>query len=225
MKWEKFLNIAVPRPVREREAKKDLYFRTRRKLGIWTAYVFYHLGLTANFIDLLRILIVIWALYWFSFLKNGQVMLPLIAIVLFAFQDMLDAADGPVARVRQESTKLGLILDEIVNPIARGSILVLIAAFTNSMPMLIVGLFSLFILIHFIAGTGRDLPGGYFFKTLQGLYRLTLSIQFMLTIVPLLMVASVLILKTIMPLAYLVTSGYALLSSSWIILCLWKKNQ
>lgn len=225
MKWKQFLIIAYPKDLAVEESHKNIIYRSYRWLGLRFAYLFYHLRISANAISVGRLFISLVSLYFLSLAIQGNIWLPFIGAFLLFGQNILDYADGVVARASGKTSKLGGILDGIVNSFSRGAILVLFGVFTGSVSVIIVSAFSLFILINFRDEVRVKISNVGIFKVLALLYRVSLSIEAMLFILPLLIAFSNLINWSIVLFSYIIVSFYAGLASLWLLLCLGEKQQ
>ena len=222
MNWKQFLKVAYPEHLRIEESSKDIIFKSHRWIGLRLAYIFYRLGISGNFISISRILISLVSFYLISLILDGNIRLPLIGTFLLYGQNILDYSDGAVARASGKVSKLGEELDEIVNAYSRAVILVLISAFTKNIFFIAVTAFSSFILINFrIKFIDKILRALGFIKLI---YKIALSIQFMLFILPLMIVLNNILGWEIVRFSYAVVNFYILLAILWFFLCIWKKD-
>jgi len=90
MNWKQFLNVAHPEKMAAEESQRNILFRSHRWVGLRFGYVFYKLGMSANFISISRILISIISFYFISFAKNKSVWMPFIGTFLLYGQNILD---------------------------------------------------------------------------------------------------------------------------------------
>lgn len=225
MEWKEFLKVAHPEDIAIKYAQKNFIHRSHRWVGLIFAYVLYHLGISANLIDVGRIAVSFFSLYLLSFILKGNIWLPIFAAFLLYGQHVFDAVDGPVARARRETTKLGEVLDALVDDSSRGATLVLIGLFTQNILIVIVNCFSAFILINLRAAAGSKLPPGFLFKVIMIIFRVSLFIQVMLFIIPLALALMNSFGLSVLIISYVVSFYYLFLAVFWIILCLiFKKN-
>lgn len=224
MKWKQFVAIAYPEHMVREYAQKNIIHRIHRWIGLYLGYILYHLGFSANLIDISRTAISLVALYLLSLMLGGYKWWPLLGAFLLYGQNFLDAADGSVARVTGKITKLGKELDEITNSFSRGAILILIGAFTGNNVFIILNIFSASMLINFREKTGVNLPAGFMFKVIGLMYRFFLFIQTMLFIVPLILVLVNIFGLSVLTASYIISLFYLFLSVFWIMLCLLFKN-
>lgn len=225
MKWKQFLIIAYPEDLAIKEAHKNIIYRSYRWLGLRFAYLLYHLRMSGNFISVSRIFISIVSLYFLSSAIQGNIWLPFVGTFLLYGQNILDYADGAVARASGKTSELGGILDGIVNSFSRGAILVLFGAFTGNTFLVVISIFSLFMLINFRAEVGAKISNTGIFKVFELLYRVSLSIEAMLFVLPLLIALSNPIGWSIVTFSYIIVGFYAGLAILWLLLCFWEKQQ
>lgn len=222
MNWKQFLKVAYPENLAIEESHKDIIFRSHRWIGLRFAYIFYQLGMSGNFISISRMLISLISFYLISLVVKGSVWLPLTGAFLLYGQNILDYSDGAVARASGKASKLGKELEESVNAYSRGVILVLISVFTKNVFVVVATAFSSFILIDFRVGLRNKILHNIKFVKL--FYRIVLSIQFMLFILPLLAVLNNILKWHIVIFSYIVAGFYALLAILWFFLCIWRKD-
>ena len=224
MSWKQFLNAAYPKKMALEESHKHIIFRSHRWMGLRFGYVFYKLGMSANFISICRILMSIISLYFISLAKRGSVWMPLTGAFLLYGQNILDYADGVVARASGKTSPFGKALDEIVNAASRGSILVLTASFTGNIFVIVLSAFSAFILINFREALENEIIRDTKLKVVKPFYRVILSIQFMLFILPLLIVLNNILNLNLILLSYILTLFYTTIAMTWLLLCFRKRN-
>ena len=224
MKWKQFLEVAHPEEMAIEESSKNIIFRSHRWIGLRSGYVFYQLGMSANFISIGRMFISIISFYFISLAIKEIIWMPLIGAFLLYGQNILDYSDGAVARASGKTTKLGKALDEIVNVASRGGILVLVGAFTENIFIIAVSAFSAFILINFRHALRNKIRQNKKFKAVNSFYRIVLSLQFMLFILPLLIVLNIISSFDLVIFSYIVVWFYIVLAILWILLCVCGKN-
>lgn len=226
MRWQRYLELAYPEPIRTEYSQKNIIHKIHRWIGLYLGYFLYHLGMSGNMIDILRILISAVALYMISFLLAGDKLWPMIGAFLLYGQNLLDAADGSVARARNELTKIGAELDQIVNESSMGAILILIGVLTQNMAVAIINIFSVFILLVLRKRTGSELPLGLGFSVIKAGYRFFLFIQTMLFIIPfILALVNIFNSPAVSSVNYIISFFYLFLAVLWLALCLlFKRN-
>jgi len=226
MDWKKFLEIAWPEDLATKEFQKDtiFVFRNHRWIGLRFGYLFYLLGIPANFISLSRMFMSLVSFYLLSLAIQGNIWLPLVGVLLLYGQNILDYCDGAVARASGKVNLLGYALDEIVNTFSRPCILVLVGAFTESVFFVVISAFSSFILIDFRRDVETKMLDGTIFRAIGLFYRIIFSMQVMLLILPLLIVLNNILNWQIVIFSYIVVGFYAGLAILWLVLCLLKKG-
>jgi len=226
MNWEQFLKVAYPEDLRiEDIQKRTAIFRWNRWMGLCLAYLFYHLRISANFISIGRVFISLISFYFIFLTIRGDVLLPLIGAFLLYSQNILDQSDGAVARARGTVSKLGEELDAISTDVSRFVILVLLAAFTGNILIVIISTFVSYFLVtvrnNFIRSkTAYDIE----FKGFAIFFRIIFSIQVMLFILPLLIVLTNILNWPIATFSYIVIGFYAVIVIFWFSLCVWRKK-
>ena len=220
MNWEKFLKVAYPDDLRiEDIEKRTIIFRCHRQIGLRLGYLFYNLGISANFIGITRIFIALFSFYLISLTMQGEILLPFIGVFLLYGQHILDQTDGVVARASGTVNKLGTILDGIANSFSRYAILILLAAFTGNLSFLLLA-----ILAAHLSGSVRGrfiiskIAYDTEFKGGARLFRAAFSIQVMLFILPILIVLSNFWGWSLVKFSYVVVSFYTVTTFLWFIL-------
>ena len=221
MKWIVFKSVAYPPEFSVIEKDKSVFWHINRWVGLRFAYLFYHLGFSANLLSMVRVALAALGLYllfhpWFSDIYD-----PIIGVLLLAWQVNLDFADGSIARVSNKSSALGEKLDGLANDFSRGALLILISISSGTNYVFIIGLATSFILVKFFAETFALVEGYYGWSQ----YPLSIKLLRKLLSVPLMVVALPTIIATLNILDYqitlvamLITTIYALLAISWLII-------
>ena len=225
MSWKQFLEIAWPEDLAIEEFHRDIIFlfRSHRWVGLRFAYLFYLLRMSANFVSVNRMFISLISFYFLSLAIRGNILLPVIGAFLLYGQNILDYSDGAVARASGRVSKLGEVLDDVVDTFSRGCILVLVGAFTESVFVVAISVLSSFILINLRNDAGIKISDGIMFKAIELFYRIILSPQAMLFVLPLLIALNNVLNWQIVTFSYIVTGFYTGSAVLWFLLCLWKK--
>jgi len=221
MKWIAFKSAAYPPEFSVTEKDKSVFWHMNRWMGLRFAYLFYILGFSANFLSIVRVALAALGLYlvfypWFSDIYD-----PVIGIFLLVWQVNLDFADGSINRVvNGKPTLIGLNIDGLANDVARGAVLILISFSSATNYLFIIGIVSSFILIKFLAETFALVEKFYGWSQ----YPFPIKLLRKLLSVPLMVVALPTIIATLNILDYqitlvamLITTIYALLAISWLI--------
>jgi len=221
MKWIAFKSVAYPLTLSAIEKDKSIFWHINRWVGLRFAYLFYHLGFSANLLSMVRVALAALGLYllfyhWFSDIYD-----PVIGIFLLVWQVNLDFADGSINRVvNGKPTLIGLNIDGLANDVARGAVLILISFSAATNYLFIIGIVTSFILIKFLAETFALVEKFYGWSQ----YPFPIKLLRKLLSVPLMVVALPTIIATLNILDYqitlvalLITTIYTLLAISWLI--------
>ena len=222
MKWIAFKTAAYPPEFSVTEKDKSVLWHMNRWVGLRFAYLFYILGFSANFLSIVRVGLAALGLYlvfypWFSDIYD-----PVIGIFLLVWQVNLDFVDGSINRVvNGKPTLIGLNIDGLANDVARGAVLILISFAAATNYLFIIGIVTSFILIKFLAETFALVEKFYGWSQ----YPFPIKLLRKLLSVPLMVVALPTIIATLNILDYqitlvamLITTIYALLAISWLII-------
>ena len=220
MKWIAFKSVAYPSTLSATEKDKSIFFHINRWVGLRFAYLFYHLGFSANLLSMVRVALAALGLYllfyhWFSDIYD-----PIIGVLLLAWQVNLDFADGSIARVSNKSSALGEKLDGLANDFSRGALLILISISTGTNYVFIVGLAASFILVKFFAETFALVEKFYGWSQYPfpiKLLRKLLSVPLMVVALPTIIAILNILDYQITLVAFFITTIYALLAISWLI--------
>ena len=220
MKWIAFKSVAYPSTLSAIEKDKSIFFHINRWVGLRFAYLFYHLGFSANLLSMVRVALAALGLYllfhpWFSDIYD-----PIIGVLLLAWQVNLDFADGSIARVSKKSSALGEKLDGLANDFARGALLILISISTGTNYVFIVGLAASFILVKFFAETFALVEKYYGWSQYPfsiKLLRKLLSVPLMVVVLPTIIAILNIFNYQLTLFALLITTIYTLLAISWLI--------
>ena len=229
MKWISFKSAAYPPAFSVTEKDKSVIFHMNRWLGLRFAYLFYHLGFSANLLSILRVALAAFGLYLVFYYLFSNIFVPVIGVLLLAWQVNLDFADGAIARVTSKSSVLGEKLDGLANDFSRGAVLILISSFSSHYYMIIISIFTVFILIKFFAETFAIVTTNNSWER----YPLFISIIRILLFVPVMVVGLPLLTmiaklgdggRYIYPFSITVTVLYAVLAVSWLFIAAKSKS-
>ena len=220
MKWIAFKSAAYPPAFSVTEKDNSVIFHMNRWVGLRFAYLFYHLGFSANFLSIIRVALAALGLYlvFYHWLDNNYD--PVIGIFLLAWQVNLDFADGAIARVSNKSSALGEKLDGLANDFARGALLILISISTGWNYVFIIGMAASFILVKFFAETFALVDKYYGWSQYPfsiKLLRNLLSVPVMVVALPTIIAILNILDYQITLVALLITTIYALIAISWLI--------
>ena len=220
MKWIAFKSAAYPPAFSVTEKDNSVIFHMNRWVGLRFAYLFYHLGFSANLLSIIRVALAALGLYlvFYHWLDNNYD--PVIGIFLLAWQVNLDFADGAIARVSNKSSALGEKLDGLANDFARGALLILISISTGWNYVFIIGMAASFILVKFFAETFALVDKYYGWSQYPfsvKLVRKLLSVPIMVVAIPTIIAILNIIDYQITLVALLITIIYALIAINWLI--------
>ena len=220
MKWIAFKSAAYPPAFSITEKDNSVIFHMNRWVGLRFAYLFYHLGFSANFLSIIRVALAALGLYlvFYHWLDNNYD--PVIGIFLLAWQVNLDFADGAIARVSNKSSALGEKLDGLANDFARGALLILISISTGWNYVFIIGMAASFILVKFFTETFALVDKYYGWSQYPfsvKLVRKLLSVPIMVVALPSIIAILNIIDYQITLVALLITIIYALIAINWLI--------
>ena len=220
MKWIAFKSAAYPPAFSVTEKDNSVIFHMNRWVGLRFAYLFYHLGFSANLLSIIRVALAALGLYlvFYHWLDNNYD--PVIGIFLLAWQVNLDFADGAIARVSNKSSALGEKLDGLANDFTRGALLILISISTGWNYVFIIGMAASFILVKFFAETFALVDKYYGWSQYPfsvKLVRKLLSVPIMVVALPTIIAILNIIDYQITLVALLITTIYALIAISWLI--------
>ena len=220
MKWIAFKSAAYPPAFSVTEKDNSVIFHMNRWVGLRFAYLFYHLGFSANLLSIIRVALAALGLYlvFYHWLDNNYD--PVIGIFLLAWQVNLDFADGAIARVSNRSSALGEKLDGLANDFTRGALLILISISTGWNYAFIIGMAASFILVKFFAETFALVDKYYGWSQYPfsvKLVRKLLSVPIMVVALPTIIAILNIIDYQITLVALLITTIYALIAISWLI--------
>ncbi len=220
MKWIAFKSTAYPPGLSVIENDKSIFWYINRWVGLRFAYLFYHLGFSANLLSILRVVLAALGLYLVFYPRVSDIYGRVIGVFLLAWQVNLDFADGSIARVLNKSSVLGEKLDGLANDFSRGAVLILISFVASQKFLFIIGITTSFILIKFFAETFALVEK--FYGWLQ--YPLSVKLLRKLLSVPLMVVALPTIIAILKILDYqitlvalFITTFYTMLAISWLI--------
>ena len=222
MKWQSFLHEAFPEERMRAEREQNIVFRANRWIGLRVAYVVYHLGVSANFLSVIRLLLALGGFYLVSRVTAASTWLPLVGAAVLAFQIHLDFVDGAVARIRGQMSRLGEKLDYLPNAASRMVALLLAGFFTGKALMFLIGAFAAYVLVVFAPESELRFRRVGIWHAVSWLYRLLLYVPVMAFLLPLALGAHGVLQRDPEGFSTVVISVYGGLAIMWLLLLLWK---
>ncbi|OGQ07219.1 MAG: hypothetical protein A3G32_04390 [Deltaproteobacteria bacterium RIFCSPLOWO2_12_FULL_40_28] len=167
----------------------DFHTNLVKWVALKLAYMFYHIGISANFLDIFSLFgnIVGFILFSRVDLSIGW---HILALFLIYFYVLVDFIDGALAKARNEMSQLGDRLDHFGCRIARFAMMVLIVGYLNSMIYLIVMVFCAGALIFLYPETESYVSQNRWVQFLKKIFvnRFSfLSVRYMLFVSPLIL--------------------------------------
>ena len=221
MKWVEFKSAAYPSTFSATEKDKSVFWHINRWVGLRFAYLFYHLGFSANFLSIMRVALAALGLYLVFYPLFSKIFDPVIGIFLLVWQVNLDFSDGSINRVvNGKPTLIGVNIDGLANDVARGAVLILISLSTEINYLFMIGLVTSFILIKFLAETFALVERYYGWSQYPfsiKLLRKLLSVPLMVVVLPTIIAILNILNYQLTLVALLITTIYTLLAISWLI--------
>lgn len=220
MKRKLFLEAAHPESMAKAESDKSVIWKINRWLGLQFAYVFYHLGFSANLLSIFRCLLALIGFYFLSLIVKGDKWLPILGAFILACQIILDYADGPIARVQGKSSELGDKMDGLANAFSRLLVIILAGFLTRSLIMFLISIFSAYVLIAFLPESKSHITASGVWRKVAPVYKITLYVPSMVFGLPLLIGIHGVLGLEIVIFSYIVVCLYTVLATLWLFLCL-----
>lgn len=220
MKWKPFFEKAHPASMAEAESKRSVVWKISRWLGIRFAYVFYHLGFSANLLSIFRCILALTGFYLLSLITTGNKWAPVLGAFLLAWQIILDYADGPIARVQGKSSELGEKMDGLANAFSRPLFIILAGFLTRSPILFLISIFSAYVVTVFIPESNVKIKTSGLWRPVALIYRISLYVPVMVFGLPLLIGIHGILGFSIVIFSYIVVCFYTALASLWLFLCL-----
>ena len=222
MKWKLFLETANPESVVRAEAEKSFLWKISRWLGIRFAYVFYHLGFSANLLSIFRCILALIGFYLLSLITTGNKWAPILGAFLLAWQIILDYADGAIARAQGKTSELGDKMDGLANAFSRLMVIILAGFLTRSPIMFLISTFSAYVLTVFIPDAKIQIKTSGKWRPVALVYRITLYVPVMVFGLPMMIGIHGVLGLPVVIFSYIVVSIYAVLAILLLILCIKK---
>ena len=177
MEYKKYYKSAFPREMKIRERDKSLLCRFNRVIAIKQSYVLFHLGVTANLLSVIRIILALTGIVLLHLSDN--VLYMLLGFLLIVWQVNLDFADGCLARVRNTKDPYGTIIDGLANEFVRVCMILISSFLIGSIYIFLVSIVVLYStqIVHFRIKSEND---NYLkdHKSLSNLFRLINGVLF-----------------------------------------------
>jgi phosphatidylglycerophosphate synthase len=219
MKFKQFYNEGYPKKFARIESQKNFIYLLHRRIGIFLAYLFYRLGISANMLSIIRLLMSIAGLLFIAKAASYSQFLPLGGAFLIYGQVVLDFSDGVIARVQKRTSKVGFYMDWLGCDIAHIGIIILAAIFTRNIFIVIICMAATYILTAFRFSVFDLLPENSASKFIKKIIKRLLSDQVIVVVLPFIMAGFSLFKWDIKILSYFIVSVYVTLSVIWLALC------
>lgn len=212
--------VYPPRSVKLRH-DRGFIWKTAKWLGIRTAYVLYRLGLTANLIDAIGLLLALLAFIFMLRARNGDILLAAIGILLIYFHMLIDFVDGSVARARGEASSIGHEYDEIGCEIDRVLLLAVLGIYSQNNYIIIMNVFVGCFIFNLVQPTFKLIPDRGILRQIKKLYIHPFSlnsVRIMLGILPAVLWLFIYFGANLAELSIVISFAYALLSLAWLMM-------
>lgn len=218
----KAVSLGTYRSVFERR-HFDLTTNAVKWVALPVAYGFYWLGFSANAVDIVGLFLMLGGFLFLSTAISGQILLPILGVLLIYFHVFLDFVDGPVAKARGACSALGSALDNIGCDLSRLLFLLVVGFYTGNSYMMFINLFAAVVLIFLMPVTYKEFPG----KGLPGLVKSVflnrysfIGVRFMLGLLPLFLILIIINGWSLSAISYFISFTYFFSASLWLVLCI-----
>lgn len=200
------------------DSDKTIIWKVNRNIGVRMAFLFYKLGFSANGLSMLRCLIAVAGIYFFTYLTLGKTLLPFFGLLLMIIQINLDFADGVIARATNTVSRIyGQKFDALANDLSRAGIIIIIGYLANNTAIFVISIFSGLILTYFWNLTAQDVFSALKTKYFRKLYIISSSVILVNVLLPLCIIVLNLFFETFESAYVLIASLYGLLSLLWLV--------
>lgn len=225
MTFDDFRRVACPPELMEKERSRGKVWKILRIAGTYAAYLFYNLGITANGVDIIRIVLSLMAFLFIAQLLYGNICAAFTGVVLLYLEVFLDFADGAVARAMPKKSDFGKDLDGLPNTLARSVFLVMPGVINGDGLSVILGAAAGYVLITLRLDTFDRVRNSGFPEWAESIFRTALSVVTMLIVLPPFMVLYALAGFRLEALLYFILYFYLSLASLWVLFCAFKKKK
>ena len=216
MTWNEFTILAFPQEQAEKERNRGVVWKVARVLGLRLGYVFLRLGISANTVSLMAVLVVCVSLYCFSSVAERSWLAP-VGTILAYLAVFLDFCDGPVARASRRSNKLGQLLDDIPPDMLRGGLIIVLGISTQSDLLAVLSIGTAYIIVP---ARNLFINGGFIVaypgKWAAAAERLVFSVPTMTGLLPIIICIHLAMAQPFSELATAIVVLYSLLCTVWL---------
>ncbi len=197
------------------------------KLSKWTgiraAFVFYKLGISANFLNVITYFIIVFAFYLILKIEQNLFFQPLIGLSMLYLSIWFDFVDGSIARANNKSSKIGHYLDDFGADLSRLIIIILFGYLSNIEILLILSILSGFVIVYLIPNTLKLINFGKFRPLMILIYSNSLSlisVRFMTIVLPASFLALAYYNVKASSIGIYGAGAYIFLATVWILFCI-----
>jgi phosphatidylglycerophosphate synthase len=223
MTFSEFQAKSFPEKSVFRRPQFDFVTNLVKWFALRLAYLFFRMGITANLLDVLGILLALAAFSLLYTAVNGYRLLPLLGIGILYFHVLIDFIDGAIAKAHGTCSKIGHLLDSLGCDIDRFVLIVLFGLYTGNPYFVVANTIAASVLILFAPQTRAELPDSGLPGRLRNVYvnkYSFLSVRFMLTLLPLFLGIVIVSGWNLRALSYGLSLAYGIAAAGWLLLCI-----
>ena len=223
MNLKKFIKKVYPPVFIFSRKDKGFIWKLSKWTGIRTAFIFYKLGISANFLNVITYLIIALAFYFIFKIQQSLIFQPIIGLFLLYLCIWFDFVDGSIARANNKSSKIGHYLDEFGMALCRLIIIILLGSLSGIKILQILSIISGFIIVELIPKTYKIIEFGKLKPIMIIFYNNPLSlisVRVMTIIIPLFLIVATYYKIDLMLVGIYGSSFYIFLAITWVLFCI-----
>lgn len=220
--FSQFMLLAYPDTSVWIRSDRGPVWKFSKWFGIRCAFLFYKLGFSANAFNAIGLLLSLFGFFLVVQLESSPILAAIGTFLIYSHV-FSDFVDGAIARGRNELTSMGAILDDIGPELDRVLILTMYGVLSSNSYLLLLSIFSAYILTFFVKRTWDAMPDNGMLSFIKKFYRHSLypiSVRVMVGILPLLWFLPLIIDIDLKVICYFVIGLYSVLAVVWMITCL-----
>ncbi len=222
--YQDYINIVTPVEGVFTRKEKGIINNLVKWLGLRAGFVFYKLGITANLLDIIGIIISFFAFYLLmTSMLFGDKYYAVIGVMLIFFHVWIDYIDGAIAKASNSCSPVGAALDDIGCSMDRFIMLILLGIVTNNNIIVLANTMSSVILIILYSKTVDKVPDSGIYLTIKQIYKNNksfLSVRFMLGLLPLYLLSAILLDWDMAFICTIISAFYIFAAAVWLITCI-----
>ena len=145
-----YLKVVYPPLYVSLRTDRGPIWKLTKWLGLRVAFVLYRLNVSANVLNVFMLFAALFAFWLLLSAQQGETWRTIVGLLILFTHPFIDFVDGAVSRAHNCTSEIGALLDDIGPEVDRVLVLLLFAIYSRNELLIMLSIFSSFILVFFI---------------------------------------------------------------------------